>query len=61
VTALTKRLEAIERKPDDFGAMQRTIGKLDATCAQLQNTMRRYFGSGSDPDVIDLVPASRRN
>jgi hypothetical protein len=23
--------------------MQRTIGKLDATCAQLQSTMQRYF------------------
>jgi predicted ATPase len=59
-------MEAIEHRPiDDLGAMQRTIGSLDATCAQLQNTMHRYFEASHRgtpaAEVIDLVPASRRN
>jgi hypothetical protein len=63
IRALVKRIEKIEQKPlADVGSIERTVGRLDATCAQLQNTMQRYFeannrvsGSG---EIIDL-PARR--
>ena len=59
VAKLTKRIEAIEHKPHtDVASMQRTVDKLDATCAQLQSTMTRYFDASSAAEIVNL-PARR--